>query len=143
MTKLGEITIRGRAVSMFAPPHDEPDFPWVDVEELARAFLPRSAAKRMVSHSQQFGGDVRSVSTARNADRIATIMCHAMAQGLCGAIDQWNGHRGDNDDGPAHVEYCLAAGRFAADKSPMTLDALIHAFHNPGGKFLRKMTEET
>lgn len=50
--------------------------------------------------------------------------------------------RGDAEDGLAHVAYCLAAGRFAADKSPMTLDALIHAFHNPGGKFLRKMKEE-
>jgi len=140
--KLGEITIKGRAVSMFAPPHDEPDFPWVDVEELARAFLPRSAAKRMVSHAQRFGGETRACATVHNRDRIATIICHAMAQGLCGAIDQWNGHKGDAE-GPAHLEYCFAAGSFAADKSPMTLGALIHAFHNPGGKFLRNMEEET
>lgn len=139
--KLGEISIKGRAVSMFAPPHDEPDFPWVDIEELARAFLPRSAAKRMVSHAQQFEGDTRACATSRNGNRIATIVPHALALGLCGAIDQWSGHKGDSE-GPAHLEYCLAAGRFAADKSPMTIDALIHAFHNPGGRFLRKFAEK-
>lgn len=138
--KLGEITIKGSAVSMFAPPHNEPDFPWVDVEELAQAFLPPSAAKRMVSHAQQFGGDTRTCATARNGDRIATIIPHALAQGLCGAIDQWSGDKAD--EGPAFLEYCRAAGRFAADKSPMSIDALIHAFHNPGGKFLKKMREE-
>jgi hypothetical protein len=143
MTKLGEITLNGKQISVFKPPHDDPDFPWVDVEELAKAFLPRAAARRMVSHSQRFGGDVRAVSTVRNGDRIATIFCHAMAQGLCGAIDQWKGFKpkDDDDTGPAHDTYCLAMGKFAADHWPLPFDQLIHAFHNPGGKFMKGINE--
>lgn len=139
MTKLGEIVVNGKHVSVFRPPHDEPDFPWVDAEELARAFLPKAAAKRMVSHTQHFGGDVRAVATAANGDRIATIMCHAMAQGLCGAIDQWKGFKpkDDDDNGPSHQAYCLALGVFAADHWPLSFEQMIHAFHNPGGKFMR------
>lgn len=143
MTKLGEITVNGKQVSVFKPPHDEPDFPWVDVEELAAAFLPPDAAARMVGHSQRFGDDARVVSTARNGDRIATIFCHAMAQGLCGAIDQWSGLQPEDEDdtGPAHNEYCARLGIFAADHWPLSFDQIIHAFHNPGGKFMKGMEE--
>lgn len=143
MTKLGEITLNGKQVSVYKPPHDEPDFPWVDVEELASAFLEDDAAKRMVAHSQRFGDEVRAVATVKNGDRIATIFCHAMAQGLCGAIDQWNGFKPEDDDdtGPAHNSYCFALGRFTADHWPMSFDQMFHAVRNPGGKFMKGMAE--
>lgn len=143
MTKLGEITVNGNQVSVFKPPHDQPDFPWVDVEELASAFLPIEAAKRMVGHSQRFGDDVRAVATAKNGDRVATIFCHAMAQGLCGAIDQWNGFQpaDDDDTGPAHNEYCVRLGVFAADNWPLSFEGMIYAFRNPGGKFMKGIVE--
>lgn len=132
--------VNGRKVSFFSPPHSEPDFPWVDVEELARAFLPRAAAKRMVSHTHNFDRQNRPVTTARNGDKIVTIMPHAFAQGLCGAIDQWNGHveKEEGDTGPAHDAYCTAAGHVAADHWPLEIEQLIQAFHNPGGPFLRE-----
>lgn len=143
MTKLGEITVNGKQVSVFKPPHDAPDFPWVDVEELALAFLDPAAATRMVGHSHRFGDTSRVVATTRNGDRIATIFCHAMAQGLCGAIDEWNGFKpADEDDtGPAHWAYCIALGRFAADHWPMSFEDLIHAFKNPGGEFMKDVRE--
>jgi hypothetical protein len=135
--KLGEITVNGKQVSVFKPPHEEPDFPWVDVEQLAKAFLPRQAAKRIVEMTRKFGGDHRSYATARNGDRIAIIVCHAMAQGLVGMIDHFNGYVDEEESGPAHQEYCFALGKFSADKAPMSFDDLMHAFHNPGGAFLR------
>ncbi len=135
--KLGDITINGKTVSVFEPPHADPDFPWVDVEELAKAFLPRSAAKRMVRHVHQFDGDARRYATAKNGDRIATIICHAMAQGLCGAIDQWNGST--EDEGPAHRQYCLAFGVFARHW-PMSFEDMFHAFAHPGGQFMKDAT---
>lgn len=146
MSKLGTATIRGKEVSFFEPPHkDGPDFPWVDVKELAGAFLPPEAAVRMVEHAQRFGGDgERVVTVARNGDDIATIACHAMAQGLCGAIDLWGGFKAKDadDNGPAHWEYCIAAGRFAADNWPLSFEGLMHAFHNPGGHFMRGIEDE-
>lgn len=141
MTKLGEITVNGKQVSVFKPPHDEPDFPWVDVEELARAYMPKGAAREIVKKTHRFGGDVRSCVTVKNGDRIATIICHAMAQGLCAMIDFTKGHRGEDEDGPCWREYALALGKFTASNYPMSLDQMVHAFKNPGGKFLRGVVD--
>ncbi len=137
---LTQADINGRQVSFFSPPHTEPDFPWVDVEELAAAFLEPDAAKRMVQHTHNFDRNNRPVTTARHGDKIATIIPHAFAQGLCGAIDQWDGFvkKDEDETGPAHDAYCRAAGHVAADHWPLDLDQLIHAFHNPGGPFLRE-----
>ena len=146
MRKLGTATIRGKEVSFFEPPHnDGPDFPWVDVKELSGAFLPPQAAIRLVDHAQRFGADgERVVTVARNGDSIATIMCHAMAQGLCGVIDQQNGFVPAHADeaGPVHWEYCIAAGRFAADHWPLSFEGLLHAFHHGGGHFMRGLRDE-
>ncbi|VXD07568.1 conserved hypothetical protein [Sphingomonas sp. T1] len=130
--------VNGHQVSFFSPPHTQPDFPWVDIEDLAAAFLDTEAAKRMVQHAQNFDRDKRPVTTARNGDKIATIIPHALAQGLCGAIDQWNGfvEKDEGDTGPAHNAYCRTAGIVAADHWPLDFDQLIHAFRNPGGPFL-------
>lgn len=133
--KLGEITLNGKQVSVFAPPHNEPDLPWVDVEELAKAYFAKRLSKKIVAMTHQFGGDVRSYSTAKNGDRIATIVPHALAQGLCGAMDHWNGH--PKQDGPIFNEYVFNMAHFAMDKAPMNLEAMLHAYHNPGGKYLR------
>ncbi len=137
---LTKADVNGKGVSFFTPPHSEPDFPWVDIEELAAAFLDAEGAKRMVQHTQNFDRDQRPMATAPNGDRIATIVPHAFAQGLCGAIDHWNGcGRNDEEDeaGPAHQEYCLVAGTVAADHWPLSFEEIFHAFKNPGGPFLR------
>ncbi|WP_314712913.1 hypothetical protein [Sphingobium yanoikuyae] len=136
---LARAEINGKLVTFFSPPHAEPDFPWVDVEELARAFLDDGAAKRMVQHAQNFDRDNRPVTTAQNGDRIATIIPHAFAQGLCGAIDQWDGFIPDEeeDNGPAHWAYCGVAGRVCADHWPLSFEQIFQAFNNQGGPFLR------
>lgn len=133
--------INGSPVSFFSPPHTQPDFPWVDIEELAAAFLDDGEAKRMVQHAQNFDRDKRPVTTARSGDKIVTIIPHAFAQGLCGAIDQWSGFVGKDEDdtGPAHDVYCRTAGVVAADHWPLDFDQLIYAFRNPGGPFLEGM----
>lgn len=137
---LARADVNGKSVSFFSPPHAEPDFPWVDVEELAAAFLETEAAKRMVQHAHDFDRDNRPVTTARNGDKIATIIPHAFAQGLCGAIDHWNGfaEKDEYDTGPAHNAYCQTAGHVALDHWPLDFDQLIHAFHNHGGPFLKE-----
>ena len=140
-TILARAAINGRLVTFFSPPHAEPDFPWVDVGELAAAFLDPGAAKRMVEHTHKFDRNSRPMVTVRNGDKIATIIPHAMAQGLCGAIDEVSGFIPDHDDdnGPTHDAYCAVAGRIAADYWPLSFEDIFHAFKNPGGPFLRGM----
>lgn len=143
---VGTADINGKPVSFFTPPHSEPDFLWVDVEQLAKAFLPRSAARRMLKHSHDFDRENRPVATARCGNRIATIMCHAMAQGLCGAIDQILHNYVANDDdwggGPSGAAYCLAAGQMMHDHNPLPIELLGKAFHNQGGPFLRSQRDK-
>lgn len=138
MSKLGEITLNGKQVSVFKPPHDEPDFPWVDVAELASALMDDGAAARIVKMTRGFGSDKRAYAVAKNGDGIATIICHAMAQGLCSMVDFHSGWRGDPDGGAAHREYGFAFGKFAADHWPLSFEDIRHAFNNPGGHFLRQ-----
>lgn len=138
MSKLDEITVLGKQVSIFKPPHDEPDFPWVDLAELASAFYPESEIDHIVEMTKMFGEGQRAYATARNGDKIAMIVCHAMAQGLCGLVDFTNG-QGKEDPGPAHQVYSLAFAKFAADNYPMSFEEIFHAFRNSGGKFLAEV----
>ncbi|WP_103171612.1 hypothetical protein [Paracoccus sp. SY] len=140
--KLGEATINGKQVSIFTPPHDEPDFPWVDAYELARAFLPKPAAKEIVERTKRFSKGPSAVATTRNGGKVSIIMCHAMAQGLMGSIDDLSGHSDSEDGawpdgGPAFQEYSINAGRFMADNWPLSFEDLMAAFKNQGGPFMR------
>ncbi|MBN8292811.1 hypothetical protein JI664_12625 [Rhodobacter sp. NTK016B] len=133
-TKIGEAIINGRPVSFFTPPHDEPDFLWVDMQELARAFVPRDVARRLLSNTQRFDQGGRVATTARNGSKIATIVPHPIAQAVVGAMDHMSGH--PDDGGPFFSEYCRQAARFSKDHSPMSLDDMLAAFKNSGGPFL-------
>lgn len=143
---LATAVINGKDVSFFSPPHDEPDFLWVDVDQLAKAFLPRAAARKMLKLVHNFDRDNRPVTTARCGDRIATIMCHAMAQAMCGAIDQTVHAYVKQDDewggGPSETAYSIAAGRMMAEHSPLSITDLGAAFHNQGGPFMRSLREK-
>ncbi|MGE4372903.1 MAG: hypothetical protein AB7E29_08390 [Xanthobacter sp.] len=136
--KIGEITVNGRQVSMFTPPHDQPDFMWVDIEELARAFLPRAEARRMAAMARQVGGNKRTHATATNGDKIVTIVCHAEAQGFLGFLDVKAGRvpRNSEDMGPSSDTYSWAAAKFESEHGKLnSQEAIIHAFHNQGGPF--------
>jgi hypothetical protein len=134
MTKLASIDIKGKQVAFFKPPHTEPDFPWVDVLQLASAFLPTDAAEHMLRSTQRYE-DGKTVKTIIDGGRLTTIMCHAMAQGLVGAIDELHGHK--EEDGPAFRLYCRQASKVAVEHWPMGVHSMIEAFHSPGGPFLR------
>jgi hypothetical protein len=137
---VGACEINGHTVGFFTPPHSEPDFLWVEVEALARAFLPEDTARRMLEHAQNFDRENRPVVTAQNGSSIVTIMCHTMAQGLCGAIDQLGGYQESDEEwggGPAETAYCVAAGRMMADHWPLPISQLAKAFHNQGGPYMR------
>lgn len=141
---LAKATINGKEVSFFTPPHDEPDFLWVDIEELARAFMQEADAMRMVKHSQNLFKGSRTVTTAPNGDRIATIGSHAMAQGLCGFIDLLNGHENARDEGfngPAHTKYCFATAAVSNEHAPMSFEEIFAAFKNPGGPYMRGLND--
>lgn len=137
--KLGEATINSKQVSFFTPPHDEPDFPWVDAYELARAFFPKAKAKEITERTKRFSKRASAVRTAKNGAKVSIIMCHAMAHGLMMVVDFENGFRGKDEDdtGPAFQEYSIAAGRIAADKLDMSFEDMLHAFKNPGGPIMR------
>lgn len=139
---VASIEINQKPVSFFTPPHDEPDFLWVDIEELAKAFLPRSAARNMVKLSHKFETETQLV---RHGTRVRTIMCHAMAQGMCGSIDQTLHGYVKSDEwggGPSETAYCIAAGKVMAAHSPLPITELGRAFHNQGGPFMRAMRDE-
>ncbi len=136
--KVGEITVNGRQVSMFTPPHDEPDFMWVDMQELARCFMSANEARKAVEMARQFGGDQRTYDMAANGDRLVVIVPHAMAQGFCGARDASEGWTAEDENGPHTNAYCIAAGVFNADHGPkLSFEQIVSAFHNQGGPFLR------
>lgn len=144
---LGTKEINGREVGFFTPPHNEPDFVWVEAYELARAFLPHDAAQRMVSHAQNFDRENRAAETAARGPKIVTVIPHAVAQGLCSAIDQLNGYVEKEDEewggGPVNTAYCVAAGHALRDFMPrMSFEGLIAAFHNQGGPNLRGLRRE-
>lgn len=139
--KVAEATIRGKQVSFFTPPHNEPDFLWVDMEELARAFVLEEDVSRMVDHARKLNPDDRVYATARNGDRIATIVCHAMAQGFCGFIDHLNGYSGNDMQGPAHTDYCFAAAEVEGDYGAHSFEGIVAAFNNNGGPFMRDLRE--
>lgn len=137
---LGTATIEGKTVSFFSPPHGEADFLWVDVEELALAFLPPADARRMVSHAQNFDRANRAAETAVSGDRIVTIIPHPMAQGLCALIDQMNGHplpKEDECGGPANLAYVVALADTQRKYRPLSIGGLIAAFKNQGGPSMR------
>lgn len=142
---VGTATINGKEVSFFTPPHSEPDFLWVDVEQLAKAFLPRSAARKMLKHANDFDRNNRPLATAACGDRIATIMCHAMAQGMLGAIDQaLHGYTKQDDEwggGPSETAYCVAAGQMMYEHHRLPVELLGKAFHNQGGPFMRNVRD--
>jgi hypothetical protein len=137
---LAKASINGKGVSFFTPPHDEPDFVWVDIEELALAFMPEADAKRMVAAAQTFVPGHRAVATVANGPRIATIASHVMAQGFCGMIDHLNGHtnvREEGLNGPAFTDYCLASADVEADHGTLSFEDIGKAFRNSGGPFMR------
>lgn len=138
---LGTVDIKGKPVSFFSPPHEEPDFLWIDLEELAKVFLPDDAAIRMVKHSHNFGMANRPTEAAVRGDKIVTIVPHPMAQGFCAFIDHENGHVVLNEEewnlGPANLAYVRAFADAHSKYMPLEFDGLFAAYRNQGGPHLR------
>lgn len=133
---LATANINGSPVSFFTPPHDEPDFIWVDIYELACAFLPEDAASRMVNHAQNFDRENRAAETAAHDGKIRTIVSYPMARGMCGCIDQMNGNGKDDEDwggGPCENDYIFASCDVQNDHHPLSFEETLSAFHNQGG----------
>lgn len=126
--------INGQSVSFYEPPHHEPDLLWVDGQQLAAAFLDPDAARILFQMTQRHP-ERSGAQRVRSGDRLVTIMCHPMAQGMCMAIDEVNGHP---EDGPAFDAYCRAAAKVHQKHWRLPLDGLFAAFHNAGGPVLRK-----
>lgn len=131
--KLATAEINGKSVDFFEPPHMEPDFPWVDVFQLARAFLSKGAARAMLKNAKGFDGG-KSAPTLTCDGVLVTIQCHAMAQGMCGGIDNVKGNY--DEDGPVFKAYTEAAGIILMNHTDMTPDEALEAFNNPGGPFM-------
>lgn len=137
---LGALEIKGKPVSFFSPPHTDPDFLWVDIEELARVFLPDDGAKRMVQHTHGFNVAGRKCEMAVSGDRLVTIVPHPMAQGFCAFIDKEAGHIELTEDewnlGPANLAYTRAFADAHTQFMPMGFAELFAAYRNQGGPFL-------
>ncbi|MGE6740266.1 hypothetical protein ACQKGC_08350 [Allorhizobium pseudoryzae] len=126
-------------VSFFTPPHDEPDFPWVSVRDLVVALEgDEETADRFVRHTWNFNEKNDVYTTAKDGDRIVTIIPHVMAQGIAGAFDEKNGFVAteDEDAGPCHWAYCIAAGRTAVDHWPLSFQEMFAALENCGGPYM-------
>lgn len=133
--KLASATINDRKVDFFEPPHPEPDFPWVNVHQLAKAFVSKGDALACLKVAQKFGEGTKTIS---HNGGLVTIACHALAQGFCAAWDCKNGFAPD-EDGPIFKAYVTAAAKLCVDERPMEFEETIHAYHNPGGPFARKI----
>jgi hypothetical protein len=138
---LGTKPINGTEVSFFSPPHDGPDFLWVDVKELAMAFLPEDQANRMVGLAQSFGQEGRAVETTTHQDRIVTIAPLPIARGMCDLIDRLNGYVPDETsnwlNGPCALAYVVASSDAQFDYCPLGLQGIGDAFKNQGGPYMR------
>ncbi|KQV39173.1 MULTISPECIES: hypothetical protein [unclassified Rhizobium] len=138
---VGVVEIKGKPVSFFSPPHEEADFLWVDLEQLAQVFVPEDAAKRLVKHSHNFGVASRPTEAAVRDGKIVTIVPHPMAQGFCAFIDQQEGHIELQEDewslGPANLEYVKAFADAHSKFMPLSFEALAAAYRNQGGPHIR------
>ena len=134
--KLIDMTIEGEAVAFYAPPHDEPDFPWVAALPLAKAFLPEDAAVQMLKNTQRFE-EGKTVLTISDGDALVTIMPHPLAQGLCSAIDEILSDTPEDEDGPALAAYTEALQGVLSKHFVMPFERAMAAFKNAGGPFLR------
>lgn len=136
--KLVSAEINNRKVDFFEPPHPEPDFPWVNVHQLARAFMSKGEALVQLKVAQKFGEGTKTIS---HNGGLVTIACHALAQGFCAAMDCKNGS-GYHDDGPIFMTYSTAAAQICVEHWPMGEKETIHAFHNPGGPFMSQVVSD-
>ncbi|CDN96057.1 hypothetical protein [Agrobacterium tumefaciens] len=129
--------LNGKDVSFFLPPHDEPDFIWVDIGELAAAYLPEAEAVKLVRVAQALTATsgFRPVSTAANGDKISTIGSHPVAQAVCRVIDVANGNTEEN--GPVFLDYCFMSADLEYDHRTLGMTGIIAASKNQGGPFLR------
>lgn len=133
--KLADMVVEGEAVAFYAPPHDEPDFPWVAALQLASAFIPADAALHMLQNTQRYE-EGKTVLTVADGDVLVTIMPHPLAQGLCGAIDDVLSDA-PSDEGLAYKAYCKAMAVVMRDHYRLPIHEALAAFKNAGGPFLR------
>lgn len=130
---LASVEINGRIVDFFEPPHEEPDFPWVDAFQLARAFLPKAVAYQQLGLAQQYGQGTKAIS---HDGKIVTIMCHAIAQRMCSFLDCKRGCDIE-EDGPVFNAYSKAMGSIVSEHVDMSVEDISYAFRNSGGKYMR------
>lgn len=138
---LGTKPINGMEVSFFSPPHDEPDFLWVDLLQLAAVYMPQEAAERMVRHSHKFDMVSRPVEAAAHDGRIVNIVSRPMATGFCSFVDYSQGHILQNEDdwnlGPAALAFAVASADAQMEFAPLGFEGIARAFTNQGGPGLR------
>jgi len=138
---VGSGDISGKSVSFFSPPHDEPDFLWVDLELLAKVFVSDETAIQLVKTSHQLGRLNRPTTTARHNGRIVTIVSHPFALGVCTLIDHQQGYVSASDidwnNGPAALAYIKALAQAQRTFAPLSLEQMFAASRNEGGPFMR------
>lgn len=97
---IGSVTLR-----FFRSPSDEPDTPWIVVDDLARC-LDFDQALRQLFHRGLQSDWASAVRTIATADGVVTIGPHFMAQGLLEAAVELNAAAQEVRDG-----YYRAGGR--------------------------------
>ena len=129
--------VNGKPVTFYPSPLEGPDFPWVDIRELAVALDLPFTDDELIRHAQGFPGSKNGVRSISNGPRIVIIVSHPMGQGLAGYADVSRGFQGDDEDhhGPMHWKYCVAAGLSWSELGDFTLNQVFEAFkrHQEGG----------
>lgn len=131
--------LNGHPVSIFQPPHQEPDLPWVNVGELLTAICPDHLLgfyrRNVTAIFKRLGCRAFPISDKENE---VVIVSHLMAQALCATIDEMA--TGCPDPyGPREEGYVTWAYEAFSKHHPMTLDQAILAFANLGGPFARPL----
>ncbi|MDC9808403.1 hypothetical protein [Rhizobium binxianense] len=132
---LGTVEINGQAVGVFTPPQ-EPDFIWVNIDELAAAISSDSATSKMLSKFARNVPFLKPLTMAVHGSRLVAIGPNQLAQGLCACIDQRNGYKVANPDewnaGPLTLKFLVAAADAQEAYAPLSFAGMLTAFKLQG-----------
>ncbi|MBB2678674.1 UNVERIFIED_ORG: hypothetical protein M2312_002178 [Rhizobium esperanzae] len=134
---VGPMDINGHAVSFFTKPHSEPDFLWIDIEQLTRAVTAdREAAQRLFEFARGIPFLKRPMAMAAHNGRLVAIGSGQLAQSLCACIDASNGYKAADAEGwnagPLTLKCIVAIADAQEAYAPLSFVGIAQAFKQQG-----------
>ncbi|ARQ08600.1 hypothetical protein NXC12_CH00509 [Rhizobium etli] len=130
---VGAMDINGHPVSFFTTPHSEPDFLWLDIEELTQAVtVDQRAAQRLFEFARGIPFLKRPMAMTAHNGRLVAIGSGKLAQSLCACIDANNGYKGADPEswnaGPLTLKCIVAIADAQEAFAPLSFAGIAQAF---------------